>query len=97
LLRNEGGSVGTSLALEWRREHFHTARVGEFLDPLNPQVNAFFQEGQAFFFQQTGDPAASLAYFDDFWLFAVLALGLVLLVPLMKRSVAEKGAHIGAE
>ena len=41
--------------------------------------------------------ASSLAYFDDFWLFAVLALGLVFLVPLMKRSVAEKGEHIGAE
>ena len=61
LLRNEGGSVGTSLAqaLEWRREHFHTARVGEFLDPLNPTVNSFLEQGQAFFFQQTGDPAAS--------------------------------------
>ncbi len=117
LLRNEGGSVGTSLAqaLEWRREHFHTARVGEFLDPLNPWVDSFLQQGRAFFFQQTGDPAASqqmalqaladlrqqqaasLAYFDDFWLFAVLAVALVFLVPLMKRSVAEKGAHIGAE
>src|SRR4029078_7652034 len=32
-------------------------------------------------------PAASLAYFDVFWLFAVLSLGLVLLVFLMKRSV----------
>ena len=117
LLRNEGGSVGTSLAqaFEWRRDNFHTARVGEFLDPLNPAVNSFLQQGRAFFFQQTGDPAASqqmslqaledlrqqqassLAYFDDFWLFAVLALGLVFLVPLMKRSVAEKGEHIGAE
>jgi MFS transporter, DHA2 family, multidrug resistance protein len=117
LLRNEGGSVGTSLAqaLEWRREHFHTARVGEFLDPLNPAVNSFLQQSQAFFFQQTGDTSASqqmslqalddlrqqqavsLAYFDDFWLFAVLALALVPLVFLMKRSVAEKGAHVGAE
>lgn len=35
--------------------------------------------------------ALSLAYFDCFWLFAVLALALVLLVPFMKRSVAEKG------
>jgi len=41
--------------------------------------------------------ATSLAYFDDFWLFAVLALGLVFLVALMKRSVAEPGEHIGAE
>ena len=41
--------------------------------------------------------AASLAYFDVFWLFAVLSLGLVLLVFLMKRSVAEKGELIGGE
>ena len=41
--------------------------------------------------------ASSLAYFDDFWLFAVLALALVPLVLLMKRSVAEKGEHVGAE
>jgi DHA2 family multidrug resistance protein len=41
--------------------------------------------------------STSMAYFDDFWLFAVLALGLVCLVPLMKRSVAEKGEHVGAE
>jgi len=41
--------------------------------------------------------AASLAYFDVFWLGAVLAAVLVLLVLLMKRSVAEKGEHIGGE
>jgi MFS transporter, DHA2 family, multidrug resistance protein len=117
LLRNEGGSVGTSLApaIEWRREHFHTARINEFLDPLNPVVNTFLRQSRALFFQQTGDRSAanqmalqslenlrqqqavSLAYFDDFWLFAVLALALVPLVLLMKRSVAEKGEHVGAE
>jgi DHA2 family multidrug resistance protein len=41
--------------------------------------------------------AASLAYFDVFWLFAVQTAVLVLLVLLMKRSVAEKGEHIAAE
>jgi DHA2 family multidrug resistance protein len=117
LLRNEGGSVGTSVAqaFQWRRDNFHTARIGEFLDPLNPTVDSFFTQGQGFFLQQTGDPAgsqqmtlqalsdlrdqqaSSLAYFDDFWLFAVLSLGLVFLVLLMKRSVAEKGEHIAAE
>src|SRR5262249_31236643 len=116
-LRNEGGSVGTSLAqtLEQRRQQFHTARVGEFLDPLNPNVNAFYEQGRAFFLEQTGDPAgaqqmtwqalsdlrdqqaARLPYFDDFWLFAVLAIALVFLVPFMKRSVAEKGEHVAAE
>src|SRR6266550_2216632 len=35
LLRNEGGSVGTSMAqtIAQRREQFHTSRTGEFLDP----------------------------------------------------------------
>jgi DHA2 family multidrug resistance protein len=41
--------------------------------------------------------AASLDYFDVFWLFAAMAAALVFVVPLMKRSVAEKGEHIGAE
>jgi DHA2 family multidrug resistance protein len=117
LLRNEGGSVGTSMAqtMQERREQFHLSRVGEFLDPLNPHVQALFDRGQAFFPQQTGDAAgapqktlqvladlrqqqaASLAYFDVFWLCAALGVVLVFLVPLMKRSVAEKGAHVGAE
>jgi DHA2 family multidrug resistance protein len=44
--------------------------------------------------QQQG---ASLAYFDVFWLGAVLAAALVVLVLLMKRSVANKGEHIAAE
>ena len=41
LLRNEGGSVGTSMAqtFQERRDQFHTLRVGEFLDPLNPEVS----------------------------------------------------------
>ncbi len=41
--------------------------------------------------------AASLAYFDVFWLFAAAAVLLIPLVLFMRRSVAEKGAHIGAE
>ena len=41
--------------------------------------------------------ALSLAFFDVFWLCAVLGVALVVLVLLMKRSVAEKGEHIGAE
>jgi DHA2 family multidrug resistance protein len=41
--------------------------------------------------------ASSLAYFDVFWLFAVLSAGLVFLVLFMKRSVVEPGEHIAAE
>ncbi len=41
--------------------------------------------------------AASLAYFDVFWVTGVVAAALLVLVLLMKRSVAEKGEHIGGE
>jgi DHA2 family multidrug resistance protein len=117
LLRNEGGSVGTSVAqtIQERREQFHLARLGEYLDPFNPAVYSFAQQGRDFFYQQFGDragadqmtvqaldnlrqqQAASLAYFDVFWVAAVVGVVLVFLVPLMKRSVAEKGAHVAAE
>jgi DHA2 family multidrug resistance protein len=117
LLRNEGGSVGTSLAqtMQQRRLQFHVSRIGEFLDPFNQKVDEFLTQGRAGFFQESGDPAgslqqtlqgledlrqqqaASMAYFDVFFLCAVLGVALTVLVFLMKRSVAEKGAHIGAE
>jgi MFS transporter, DHA2 family, multidrug resistance protein len=63
LLRNEGGSVGTSMAqtIEERREQFHTLRLGEHLDPLNPAVTDFSQRAQSFFTQQSGDPAGAQA------------------------------------
>ncbi len=41
--------------------------------------------------------AVSRAYFDAFWLFAVLAIALLTLVLLMKPSAAEKGAQTLAE
>jgi DHA2 family multidrug resistance protein len=44
-----------------------------------------------------GQQASSLAYFDCFWVFALIVITLVPLVFLMKRSVAEKGSRIGAE
>jgi MFS transporter, DHA2 family, multidrug resistance protein len=117
LLRNEGGSVGTSMGqtITERREIFHALRLNENLDPLNPAVNSYIAQAQPGFLQQTGDPVAAqqmawqslqnlreqqalaLAYFDAFLIFAVLAVVLALLVLLMKRSVAEKGAHLAAE
>jgi DHA2 family multidrug resistance protein len=117
LLRNEGGSVGTSMAqtIQERRSQFHVSRVNEFLDPLNPHVNTFLEQARTFFLQQSGDApgsqqlavqaldnlrqqqAESLAYFDVFWVAAVLGVALAFLVLLMKRSVAEKGVHVGGE
>ena len=40
--------------------------------------------------------AAALAFFDIFWVCAVLSAALVVLVLLMKRSVAEKGEYVSA-
>ena len=95
LLRNEGGSFGTSMGqtIQERREQFHLSRLGDSLSPLNPHVHSFLERGQAFFMQHTGDPAgsqqmtvqaladlrqqqaASLAYFDVFWLCAAAGRG----------------------
>jgi DHA2 family multidrug resistance protein len=117
LLRNEGGSVGTSLGqtITERREIFHALRLNENLDQFNPAVNSYLTDAQSTFLQQTGDQAAaqqmalqslenlreqqasSLSYFDAFLIFAILAVGLAALVPVMKRSAAQKGAHIAAE
>jgi DHA2 family multidrug resistance protein len=117
LLRNEGGSVGTSVAqtIQERREQFHVLRLGENLDLLNPAVKSFLANAGPAYLQQTADPvgaklmalqtlddlrqqqATSLAYFDTFTAFGALSFVLVFTVFLMKRSVAEKGAHVAAE
>ncbi len=117
LLRNEGGSVGTSLGqtLLERREQFHALRLNEYLDPFNPAVTSFLSTVQPAYLQLTGDSvaatqmawqslenlrqqqASALAYFDCFLIFSVVALGLAFMVLFMKRSVAEKGAHVASE
>jgi DHA2 family multidrug resistance protein len=117
LLRNEGGSVGTSMAqtIQERRDQFHALRIGELIDSFNANAVSFLNQAEGIFLQQSGDPAAarqlavqalenlrqqqasSLAYFDVFFFLAVVTLLPLLTVLLMKRSVAEKGAHIGSE
>ncbi len=116
-LPNEGGSVGTSVGkiILDRREQFHTLRLNESLDTLNPALTPYLSEGHRFFLQQSGDAVAarqmtlqsleslrdqqalSLAYFDVFWVLTAVAAAMVFLVLLMRRSVAEKGAHVAAE
>jgi MFS transporter, DHA2 family, multidrug resistance protein len=117
LLRNEGGSVGTSAAqiIQERREQFHTLRLNESLSLLNRPVSNLLAQGQSFFLQHNGDAvlshqmavgvlgssrdqqALSLAYFDVFSISAAVAVIMVVFILPMRRSVAEKGAHIGAE
>jgi MFS transporter, DHA2 family, multidrug resistance protein len=111
LLRNEGGSVGVSLAqtFQERRDQFHVLRLGEYLDSFNAAANSFLAHAQSFFLQLTADPvaaqqlalqelsnlrqqqASALAYFDIFWMCAVLTFVVAFVVLIMKRSVAEKG------
>ncbi len=61
LLRNEGGSVGTSMAQTFgeRRDQFHTLRLGEYLDPFNAAAQSFLARAEAFFHQQTPDTSAA--------------------------------------
>jgi DHA2 family multidrug resistance protein len=61
LLRNEGGSMGTSLAqtMQERRDQFHTLRLGESLDAFNAAVVSFLEQARVVFLQQTGDPVAA--------------------------------------
>jgi DHA2 family multidrug resistance protein len=61
LLRNEGGSVGTSVAqiIQERRDQFHTLRLNEGLSNLNQAVNDLLARGTTFFLQHTGDPPLS--------------------------------------
>jgi MFS transporter, DHA2 family, multidrug resistance protein len=40
--------------------------------------------------------SSALAYFDCFWLFAAVMLAVMIVVLVMKRSVAEKGTGAGA-
>ncbi|AWM36843.1 Multidrug export protein EmrB [Gemmata obscuriglobus] len=117
LVRNEGGSVGTSLAqtIRERRVQFHLEHLNDYLDPLNPNLRDFLTGLRSSLQPLTGDSAGadavsyqlvenlrqqqalSLAYFDVFWVFAVVAVALIGLALLMRRSVAEKGAHLAAE
>ena len=41
--------------------------------------------------------SSSLAFFDTFWMAAVLTFAVTFAVLIMKRSVAEKGSHAGPE
>jgi len=61
LLRNERGSVGTSLAqtAQERREQFHSLRLNQFLDPLNRAVTSFLNQARVPFLYLTGDPVAA--------------------------------------
>jgi DHA2 family multidrug resistance protein len=45
--------------MQERRDQFHSLRLGEWLDPLNPAAPAFLGQASAPFLQQSGDPVAA--------------------------------------
>jgi DHA2 family multidrug resistance protein len=61
LLRNEGGSVGTSMAqtMQERRDQFHALRLGESIDSFNAGVVSFLEQARGVFLQQSGDMSAA--------------------------------------
>lgn len=67
--RFTGGTIGTALGdtLLARREQFHSQRLGEGWDALNPKLRDAHDELQADFYRLTGDPAAADAMAWD-WL-----------------------------
>ena len=117
LLRNEGGSVGTSVGkiILDRREQFHTLRLNESLDPLNPALDAVLQAGPRIFHaaerRPCRGPANDARHARSAARSASAVAGLLRRILrvgsrgggagvsclLMRRSVAEKGAHISAE
>ena len=61
LLRNEGGSVGTSMSqtLQERREQFHLLRLGEAINPLNHNVQSFVGGIREYFYHFNGNAPLS--------------------------------------
>jgi DHA2 family multidrug resistance protein len=102
-----GGAIGTTIGLTVlvRREQFHTQRLGEGWDLLNPKLREAHDELAGQFFKVTGDRSAadamawdwlntlrdnqalSLAAFDVYWVAACAALGLLVLIALMRGPV----------
>jgi len=70
----------------------HTIFLQQTADPVAAQQFAW-QQLEALRDQQ----ASSLAYFDCFWMVAVLTFAVAFVVLLMKRSVAEKVSHAAPE
>ena len=78
--------------------------VSSFVDQV--QAQAQLQTGDPAALQQLAwqvienlrqQQASALSYFDCFWVFAMVTLVLAVAVPMMKRSVAEKGTHVTGE
>jgi len=61
LLRNEGGSFGTSTiqTIQDRREQFHTLRLNEYLDSFNPAVVSYLDQMTSFFRGENYGPVLS--------------------------------------
>jgi len=61
LMRNLGGGFGIAAATTFlfRRQQFHTARLGEHIDTLNVQVHGWLSSAQSAMIMRGVDPASA--------------------------------------
>jgi DHA2 family multidrug resistance protein len=106
LIRNEGSSIGVSMATTLLQRHtqFHQTWLAGHVTPLHPQATSALQkmsgvgdgvtgmqQGLARLYGLVQREALTLSYLDVFRVFAVASLLVVPLVLLMRRSVAKGG------
>jgi DHA2 family multidrug resistance protein len=62
LMRNLGGSIGIAAATTFlfRRQQFHTERLGEHIDMLNTQVQGWLTSAQSAMVMRGADPAGAV-------------------------------------
>lgn len=103
LVRNLGSAIGISAmaALLTRSTQVAHADLAAQVTPLNrlfgwPAIHRFWDpatpHGAAALNAEVTRQASIIAYGNDFWLLMVLALGMLLLLPLMRRPAAARGA-----
>ncbi|SDB68313.1 DHA2 family efflux MFS transporter permease subunit [Belnapia rosea] len=107
LLRNLGSAIGISAmaAMLTRNTQIAHADMAMHISPLNrvfdyPAIHHWWNPatipGASLLNQEVTRQASIIAYMNDFWLLMVLALGMLALLPLMKRppkAAAPDPAH----
>lgn len=103
LMRNIGAALGVSLmaaALVRGNQSFHE-QIGTHITPFNRALDAYpslgrllnpdTRIGAAFLDRLVSNEATVIAYLNDFWLLAVISLGTLALLPLLRKSGTPAG------
>jgi len=106
LVRNIGSAIGISVMASLLTRNTQVAHAGlvEHITPLNrlfqwPAIEQFWNtatpEGAARLNEEITRQSSIIAYGNDFWLLMVLALGMLALLPLMRRPPRTPAAGVG--